>query len=356
MAVTLGDRVRRGRVPPVRCEKPGERPNLPAGRKSVGYGGAEGAIHRGTPTPPVRARAPGQAARRGQGRLRPRGLPRRVHGRRRRRAGVTKPTLYDHFPSKRDLYMALIDADLETVRHTVSEALAAPTGNRERIRASFQAYFDFVDEHGARIPAADAGGRRRRPRPAAACRPGPGTHPGRGGGLIVRESEGRLDPAHAETVALALVGMVETAAQHDPGRGPGCAAEAVDTLVRFAWRGITGLTGPDAARTLSTERLLRAGGPARTRGGLRFREARSRTGTRPRPPRARRTHSAARALTTATTPATANAMRGPATRTATPSADRRSACSRGRPSRRWTSRGRAWTARTRPASSSSPSP
>src|ERR687888_1130433 len=62
-------------------------------------------------------------------------------------AGVTKPILYDHFPSKKDLYLALIDADLALLHDEVRKALAAPTGNRERIRASFQAYFDFVDEH-----------------------------------------------------------------------------------------------------------------------------------------------------------------------------------------------------------------
>jgi hypothetical protein len=67
--------------------------------------------------------------------------------------------------------------------------------------------------------------------------------------LIVRESDGRLDPVHAETVALALVGMVETAAQQsDPGADPAARSEAVDTLVRFAWRGITGLTEPGNSR------------------------------------------------------------------------------------------------------------
>ena len=67
-----------------------------------------------------------------------------------REAGVTKPILYDHFPSKHDLYLALLDADLTLVaRATSARALDAPTGNRERIRASFRAYFDFVDEHAA---------------------------------------------------------------------------------------------------------------------------------------------------------------------------------------------------------------
>src|SRR5438477_3759773 len=61
-----------------------------------------------------------------------------------REAGVTKPILYDHFPSKNDLYSALLDADLQTLHEEVKKALNAPIGNRERIRASFQAYFGFV--------------------------------------------------------------------------------------------------------------------------------------------------------------------------------------------------------------------
>src|SRR5436190_20351877 len=64
-------------------------------------------------------------------------------------AGVTKPILYDHFNSKEELYVALLEADAEALEERVRAALAAPTGNRERIRQAFQAYFDFVDEHAA---------------------------------------------------------------------------------------------------------------------------------------------------------------------------------------------------------------
>jgi AcrR family transcriptional regulator len=170
-----------------------------------------------------------------------------------RRAGVTKPILYDHFPSKRNLYLALIDADLEVLRGTVSGALSAPTGNRERIRASFQAYFDFVDEHepGFRLlmqetVGADRELRRRVGRVRSSILAEVAE-------LIVRESDGRLDPAHAETVALALVGMVETASQQRaPGADAGARSEAVDTLVRFAWRGITGLTEADGSQRDAT--------------------------------------------------------------------------------------------------------
>jgi AcrR family transcriptional regulator len=179
------------------------------------------------------------------------------------RAGVSKPILYDHFPSKRGLYLALIDADLETVGRRVSEALTAPTGNRERIRASFQAYFDFVDEHGPgfrllmqEMVGVDPDLRRRvarvRTRILADV-----------AGLIVRESQGRLDPAHAGTVALALVGMVETAAQQDPGRTARARSETVDTLVRFAWKGVTGLTEPAQKRKKKGKRKKGTARPAR---------------------------------------------------------------------------------------------
>ena len=59
--------------------------------------------------------------------------------------------------------------------------------------------------------------------------------------LIVRESRGRLDRGHSEIVALALIGMVETVAQREPGGPPERRREAVDLLVRLAWRGITEL-------------------------------------------------------------------------------------------------------------------
>jgi AcrR family transcriptional regulator len=157
-------------------------------------------------------------------------------------AGVTKPILYDHFPSKKDLYLALLDADLALLHEEVRKALAASTGNRERIRASFQAYFDFVDEHaeGFRLLMQETVGAEKefrlrvaevRDRILADV-----------ADLIVRESRGRLDREHAEIVALGLIGMAETVAQREPGGSPGKRREAVDVLVRLAWRGITELT------------------------------------------------------------------------------------------------------------------
>lgn len=159
-----------------------------------------------------------------------------------REAGVTKPILYDHFPSKKELYLALIDEDLAVLHENVREALESPIGNRERIRASFQAYFDFVDEQadGFRLLMQENVGAEREFRErVAAVRDQILKEVA---DLIARESGGNLDREHAETVALALIGMVETVAQRDPGSDSASRQAAMETLVQLAWRGITALT------------------------------------------------------------------------------------------------------------------
>jgi AcrR family transcriptional regulator len=157
-------------------------------------------------------------------------------------AGVTKPILYDHFPSKRELYLALLDADLALLHDEVRKALEAPTGNRQRIRASFQAYFDFVDEHaeGFRLLMQETVGAESAFRDRVATVRDQILSDVED--LIVRESKGALDREHAEIVALGLIGMVETVAQREPGGSKERRREAVDLLVRLAWRGITELT------------------------------------------------------------------------------------------------------------------
>jgi AcrR family transcriptional regulator len=157
-------------------------------------------------------------------------------------AGVTKPILYDHFSSKKDLYLALIDADLAVLHDNVRQALDSPIGNRERIRASFEAYFDFVDEEadGFRLLMQETVGAEREFRERVAqVRDQILSEVA---DLIVRESKGSLGREHAETVAVALIGMVETVAQRNPAASPERRAAELDTLVRLAWRGITELS------------------------------------------------------------------------------------------------------------------
>src|SRR3954464_3291371 len=64
------------------------------------------------------------------------------------RAGVSKPVLYQHFPSKLELYLALLDQHVEVLGEQVRSALQATDDNRQRVDGCIAAYFDFVDDPG----------------------------------------------------------------------------------------------------------------------------------------------------------------------------------------------------------------
>ncbi len=61
------------------------------------------------------------------------------------RAGVSKPVLYQHFPGKLELYLALLDKHCDALVARVNQAMAATHDNKERVTGAMQAYFDFVD-------------------------------------------------------------------------------------------------------------------------------------------------------------------------------------------------------------------
>ncbi|MGA8112833.1 MAG: TetR/AcrR family transcriptional regulator [Actinocatenispora sp.] len=64
------------------------------------------------------------------------------------RAGVSKPVLYQHFPGKLELYLALLDTHCDALVSRVRDAMAATTDNKIRVAGAMQAYFDFVDGEG----------------------------------------------------------------------------------------------------------------------------------------------------------------------------------------------------------------
>jgi AcrR family transcriptional regulator len=64
------------------------------------------------------------------------------------RAGVSKPVVYQHFPGKLELYLALIDDSAATLVAAVRNALASTSDNHERVEATMSAYIAFVDDDG----------------------------------------------------------------------------------------------------------------------------------------------------------------------------------------------------------------
>ena len=59
-------------------------------------------------------------------------------------AGVTKPVLYQHFPSKKALYGELLEDTGRRLLDHLARATSAATSGRERVEAGFRAYFQFA--------------------------------------------------------------------------------------------------------------------------------------------------------------------------------------------------------------------
>ncbi|MER7753539.1 TetR/AcrR family transcriptional regulator [Kitasatospora sp. NPDC097643] len=66
------------------------------------------------------------------------------------RAGVSKPVLYQHFPGKLELYLALLDKHCDALVESTREALSTTTDNKQRVANTMEAYFNYVSsESGA---------------------------------------------------------------------------------------------------------------------------------------------------------------------------------------------------------------
>ena len=62
------------------------------------------------------------------------------------RAGVSKPVLYQHFSSKLDLYLAILDIGAGQLAGRLKDALNSSRSNPQRVSAAVTAYFHFVDD------------------------------------------------------------------------------------------------------------------------------------------------------------------------------------------------------------------
>ena len=69
------------------------------------------------------------------------------------RAGVSKPILYQHFSSKQDFYLGVLDERVDFLVQHIAESIDAAEGNRNRLEAAIACYFKLVDDadHGFRL-------------------------------------------------------------------------------------------------------------------------------------------------------------------------------------------------------------
>src|SRR6476469_1564488 len=76
-------------------------------------------------------------------------------------AGVTKPVLYQHFDSKQDLYLALLDEVGRRLLTAIAKATAGATSGKTQTELGFKAYFRWVaEDHDAFLLLFGTGARR----------------------------------------------------------------------------------------------------------------------------------------------------------------------------------------------------
>src|SRR6201999_3606643 len=154
------------------------------------------------------------------------------------RAGVSKPVLYQHFSSKLELYLAVLQRHVENLVSGVRQALRTTTDNRQRLRAAIQAFFDFIEHDGQGYRLIFENDYVTEPEVAAQVRAATESCIDAVFALISADSG--LDPHRARMIAVGLVGISVDCARYwlDSDR-PISKSDAVDGTVAFAWGGLS---------------------------------------------------------------------------------------------------------------------
>lgn len=153
-------------------------------------------------------------------------------------AGVTKPVLYQHFDSKRALYLALIDEVAAGMLEAIGKATHNARDGRSQTEAGIVAYFEWVAAHRDEFMLLFGGDARSDEQFADAVR---------NVEKSVAESiapliDAGLEPQHQSRLAYALVGMSEGLSRHLVWSGePFDPAVVGAQLANLAWSGLRGV-------------------------------------------------------------------------------------------------------------------
>ncbi|GAA2072346.1 TetR/AcrR family transcriptional regulator [Streptomyces albiaxialis] len=155
------------------------------------------------------------------------------------RAGVSKPVLYQHFPGKLDLYLALLDQHCEALLQAVRAALASTTDNKQRVAATMDAYFGFVEDEGGAFRLVfesdltnEPAVRERVDKVSLDCAEAVSE---------VISEDTKLPAEQAMLLAVGLCGMAQITARYWLGAGQKIPRDAAAKLIAsLSWRGIAG--------------------------------------------------------------------------------------------------------------------
>ena len=155
------------------------------------------------------------------------------------RAGVSKPVLYQHFPGKLDLYLALLDASCDDIVDNCRAALASTHDNKQRVAATMDVFYEYVagDTGAFRLVfesdlTSETAVRERLDRVTNSCADAI-AH-------VIHDDTG-LPAEESRLLAVSLVGMAQVSARFwlaEDGSLP--QHQATDLVASLAWRGIRG--------------------------------------------------------------------------------------------------------------------
>jgi AcrR family transcriptional regulator len=160
------------------------------------------------------------------------------------RAGVSKPVLYQHFPGKLDLYLALLDESCDTIISSAARALESTEDNKQRVTAAMHAFYAYVAsaEGAFRLVfesdlTNEKAVRERVDRVTRECAEAIAE--------VIHEDTG-LPGEQSRLLAVSLVGMAQVSARFWLDTGHDISQDDAATLVAgLAWRGIRGYPRTD---------------------------------------------------------------------------------------------------------------
>lgn len=163
------------------------------------------------------------------------------------RAGVSKPVLYQHFPGKLDLYLALLDDGIAALLESLGNALNSTHENKQRVRNAVSAYFAFVDDPDGAYRLVFESDLPNEPAVRERLESADSQCATMLSAVIAQDTG--LSDAQAQLLAGGMLGMAQIAARRwlrDPGGVS--RSEAVDLIASLGWRGMGGfpLTHPPA--------------------------------------------------------------------------------------------------------------
>ncbi|KKE98688.1 TetR/AcrR family transcriptional regulator [Mycolicibacterium obuense] len=154
------------------------------------------------------------------------------------RAGVSKPVLYQHFTSKVELYLAVLQRHVDNLVSGVRQALRTTTDNRQRVRAAVEAFFDFIEHDSQGYRLIFENDYVTEPQVAAQVKVATEACTDAVFDLISHDSG--LEPHRARMIAVGLVSIsVDSARYWLNNERPIAKDDAVEGTVAFIWGGLS---------------------------------------------------------------------------------------------------------------------